>query len=169
MQLNYVIAATYVLAMQYIELILNHLFYVAIATSFIAQFDATEYEFDVNICSPNGTVVFEALFIINPNVTVEYLSFDIILADDEIVGELSDDGDFLINGTTSPLVIQRPFQSIYLLTITIGNVLDTDAADALFNLSAFISISTGESAMPASHVTLHKIGNFVVTSIYMFD
>ena len=86
-----------------------------------------------------------------------------------MVGELSDDGDFLINGTTSPLVIQRPFQSMYLLTITIGNVLDTDPADALFNLSAFISISTGESAMPASHVTLHKIGNFVVTSIYMFD
>ena len=69
--------------------------------SFIAQFNATEYEFDINIYSPVGTVVLEALLIINPNVTVEHLRFDIIMMDKMI----SDDGDFLINGTMPPLLI----------------------------------------------------------------
>ena len=130
-----------------------------LVSSFIAQFNATEYEFDINIYSPIGTVVFEALFIINPNIMVEYLSFDIIMMD-EIVGESSVDGDFLINETIPPLVIQQaPFQSMYLLTITTGNVLDTnDTMDITFNLFAFIDISTGVLSMSVSNVTLHKIG-----------
>ena len=79
---------------------------------------------------------------------------------DEMVGESIVDGDFLINETMPPLVIQQaPFQSMYLLTITInGSVLDTnDTMDITFNLSAFIRVS-GASAMPASNVTLRKIG-----------
>ena len=130
--------------------------------SFIAQFNKTEYEFDINIYSPNGTVVFEALFIINRNVTVEFLSFDIIMMD-EMVRESSNDGDFLINGTRPPLVIiqQTPFQSMYLLTITTGNVLDTnDLMDITFTLFAFINISIGEVRMPMSNVRLHKIGTY---------
>ena len=135
--------------------------------SFIAQFNASEYEFDINIYSPIGTVVFEALFIINPNVTVEFLSFDIIMTD-EILGESSIDGDFLINGTMLPLVIQAPYQSLYLLTITTGNVLDTsDTMDITFNLFAFISISIGVVRMPISNVTLYKIGRALLCSGYI--
>ena len=136
-----------------------------LASSFIAQFNASEYEIDVNICSPNGTVIFEVLFIINPNVTVEYLSFDM----DDMVGEASVDGGFLINRTPPPLVIQQaPFQSMYLLTLTTGNALDTNnTMDITFNLFAFINISTGIS-MPASNVTLHKIGKFCHSFIALF-
>ena len=135
--------------------------------SFIAQFNASEYEFDINIYSPIGTVVFEALFIINPNVTVELLSFDIIMTD-EIVGESSIDGVFLINRTMLPLLIQAPYQSLYLLTITTGNVLDTsDTMDITFNLFAFINISIGVVRMPISNVTLHKIGKVSLCSGYI--
>ena len=69
-------------------------------------------------------------------------------------------GDFLINGTTPPLVIQQaPFQSMYLLTITTGNVLDTnDTMDITLNLLAFLNTSAGVVRMPVSNVTLHKIG-----------
>ena len=136
-----------------------------IVPSIIAQFDATEYEFDINIYSPIGTVVFEALFIINPNVTVEYLSFDIIMMD-EMVGESNIEGDFLINGTTPPLVIQQaPFQSMYLLTITTGSVLGTtDTMDVTFNLFAFINISIGVIRTVISNVTLHKIGKTLLYS-----
>ena len=83
---------------------------------------------------------------------------------DEMVGESSVDGDFLINGTTPPLVIQQaPFQSMYLLTITTGNFLDTsDTMDINFNLFAFINISTGELVMPVSNVTLHRIGEVLL-------
>ena len=83
---------------------------------------------------------------------------------DEMVGESSVDGDFLINGTTPPLVIQQaPFQSMYLLTITTGNFLDTsDTMDINFNLFALINISTGELVMPVSNVTLHRIGEILL-------
>ena len=128
-----------------------------------AQFNATEYEFNISIYSPNGTVAFEALFTINSNeCTVEYLRFDIMM--DKVIGESSVvDGNFLINGMTSPLVIQAPFQSMYLLTVTTDNVLDiNDTMDITFNLTAFINISTGVSSMPVSNVILHKIGNYKV-------
>ena len=78
---------------------------------------------------------------------------------DEIVGESGIDGDFLINGTMLPLLIQAPYQSMYLLTITTGNILDiSDTTDITFNLFAFINISIGVVRMPISNVTLHKIG-----------
>ena len=82
---------------------------------------------------------------------------------DEIVGESSIDGDFLINGTMLPLLIQAPYQSMYLLYITTGNVLDTsDTMDITFNLFAFINISVGVVRMPTSNVTLHKIGKVLL-------
>ena len=138
----------------------NHLIciFLYVVPSFIAMFDEAEYEFDINIYSPVGTVVFDALFIISPNVTVEFLSFDIIMTD-EFVGESTVNGDFLINGTIPPLVTQAPYQSMYLLTITTGNVIDTsDITDVTFNLFSFVNISTGTVVMPISNVTLHKIG-----------
>ena len=132
-----------------------------LAPPYIGLFNATEYEFDINIYSPIGTVVFEALFIINPNVTVDYLSFDIIMMD-EMVGESSVDGDFLINRTSPPLVIQQaPFQSMYLLTITSGNLLDTsNTMDITFSLFAFVNISSGITETLISNVTLHQIGEY---------
>ena len=126
-------------------------------SSFIAMFYETEYELDISIYSSTGTVVVEALFIINPNVTVEFLSFDIITTD-EFVGETTNNRDFLINGITPPLVIQAPYQSVYLLMITVDNILDNnDTMDVTFDLFAFVRTSTGIVAMPTSNVTLHKI------------
>ena len=82
---------------------------------------------------------------------------------DEMAEESTVNGDFLINGTIPPLVQQAPFQSMYLLTITIGNVLDTtDTMDITFSLFAFINISTGVLAMPVSKVILHKIGKVLL-------
>ena len=101
-----------------------------------------------------GAALFEALFIINPNVIVEYLYFD-------IVGDSSVKRNFLINGTIPPLVLQTPFQSMYLLTITNGTELDTiNTMDITFSLSAFIHISGGITEIPSSNVTLHIIGEY---------
>ena len=137
--------------------IIFHSYVVFCVASFIAKFSASEYEIDFDIYSPIGTVVLEALFIINSNVTIEYLSFDITM--DEMVGGSNVHEDFLINGTIPPLVQQTPFQSMYLLTITTGNVLDTaNTMDITFSLFAFINTSTGVLAMPVSNVILHKIG-----------
>jgi len=71
-------------------------------------FNATQYEFDISIHSRSGAVVFEALFTINPNVTVGYLSFDIMLMDDIFMGEANIEG-FLINGAGPPIIVRAPF------------------------------------------------------------
>ena len=87
---------------------------------------------------------------------------------DEMIGESSVEGYFLINGTTPPLVQEAPFQSMYFLTITTDNVLDTDdTMDITFNLFAFINISTGVLAMPVSNVILHKIGKVLLYNVVL--
>ena len=84
----------------------------------------------------------------------------------QIIEDSSVDEVFLINGTTPPLVIQQaPFRSMYLLTVTTGNVLGTnDKMNITFNLSAFIFISAGPGvlSMPVSKVILHKIGKVLL-------
>ena len=111
--------------------------------------------------------MFAALFIINPNVTVEFLSFDIMMTDElvgvgesNVVGEsTSVDGNFLINETRPPLVVKPPYQLMYLLVITTDYVLDIDdTMDITFKLSAFINISdTVIMSVLDSNVILHKI------------
>ena len=134
-----------------------------VVPSFIGRFNASQYEFDINIYSPIGTVVFEALFIINPNVAVEFLSFDIILEESRTVRESSANRDFLINGTIPPLVIQAPYKSMYWLAITTGYVLDiNDTMDITFDLSAFINTTTDIMSMLISNVILHKIGKMLL-------
>ena len=102
--------------------------------------------------------MFQAVFIINPNVTVKYLSFDIITTDD-LLEESSVDGEFLINGTMPPLAINAPNQSMYLLVITTQNLLDiNDIMDITFNLSAFINTSLTFNV----DVILYKIGKVLL-------
>ena len=137
--------------------------YFLLAPPYIGMFNPTEYEFDINIYSPNETVIFEVFFIIHPNVTVEYLSFDIIMMD-EMVGESSVDGDFMINGTIPPLVIQAPSQSMYLLTVSVptDSVLNTSSTmDITFSLLAVVNIASDITETLMSNVTLHQIGEYI--------
>ena len=111
------------------------------------------------------------MFIINPNVTIGLLAFDIITTE-EVIGEASVNEDFLINGTIPPLLItQAPYQSMYLLTITTGNVLDTtDTMDINFELLAFVNTLINKTEISISNVTLHKIGKALpVTSYIVFN
>ena len=127
-----------------------------LAPPYIGLFMFNATEVDINIYSPNGTVVFETLFIINPNVTVEHLSFDITTM---MVGESNFAGDFLINGTTPPLVVQAPFQSLYMLTVLTGGVLNTSSTmDIIFSLIALVNTSSSITETMISNVTVHQIG-----------
>ena len=80
---------------------------------------------------------------------------------DEMVGESSVDGDFLINGTIPPLVIQAPSQSMYSLTVSVStdSVLNTSSTmDITFSLLAVVNIASGITETLMSNVTLHQIG-----------
>ena len=88
---------------------------------------------------------------------------------DELVGESTINGDFLINGIKPPLVVQPPYQLMYLLTISTGNILDTsDTTDVTFNLFAFVNISIGVVTMPMSNVILHKTGEILYNNLIIY-
>jgi len=79
-----------------------------------------------------------------------------------MVGESVSNSNFLINGTSPPLVISSPFESMYQLTISTGRVLT--ATDQLrdnitFNLYGFMYTINGEMIVTIASVVLHITGN----------
>lgn len=106
---------------------------------------------DYNACSSIGTTVLETEFVVSSmsDGTIEYLEFN-----------LTGDQGFLLNGTTSPLIVQPPFKLRYPLTISIGSGRDVNEVieTIQLQLSAFMNISTGAAALTRSDVVLHKLG-----------
>ena len=128
----------------------------------MVMFDLEEYEPRVSVSAPIGTDLFTAFFIINSSVTIGYLSFDIV--DNMMVGESVSGSDFLINGTTPPVVISPPFESMYQLTISTGRVIDAVKLmdNITFNLHSFVNTTNGDIAMALASVVLHVTGIFII-------
>ncbi|XP_065913515.1 uncharacterized protein [Dysidea avara] len=118
------------------------------ASQSIAYFNATQYESSVKLCTPIGTVVVEATFIIDSNIEVESLEFGIV------EGSINS-GDFLINGVVPPLILQSPFQSTYLLAIVTGNRVDTTNITSItFDIYSMVNLVIGGMVMPCTTVVL---------------
>jgi len=67
-------------------------------------------------------------------------------------------GDFLINGTIPPVILQPPFQSSYLLLIVTGNQVDAiNRTNITFDLYSMINTTSG-MAMPQATVILQLPG-----------
>ena len=133
---------------------------------FTAMFDQDEYQSLININSPTETDLLTAFFIINSSVTIGYLSFDIV--NNMMVGESVSGSDFLINGTTPPIVIFPPFESMYQLTISTGR--EFTAGDQMrdnitFNLHSFVNTTNGDIIMALASVVLHVTGNCSIINI----
>jgi len=116
----------------------------------VALFNLPQYEVDYNACSSIGTTILETEFIVSSmsDGAIEYLEFN-----------LTGDQGFLLNGTTSPLVVQPPFRLRYPLTISIGSGRDVNEVIETISLqlSAFVSTSSGAAALTSSVVMLHKL------------
>ena len=115
--------------------------------------NATHYEFDVNVYSPIGTVVFEALvFIENPNdAIIVYLFFN---------GPYQNFRPFSINGMNDVSYFDTMISGELLFTITTDELLslsdDIMVYDFLLECSLFRV--TSELNISVFHVMLHKIG-----------
>ena len=129
------------------------------------MFDEDEYQSLIQVIAPTGTELFTAFFIINSSVTIGYLSFDIV--DNMMVGESVSGSDFLINGTTPPVAISPPFESMYQLTISTGRVIDAvELMDNItFNLISYLNTTNGDTLISLANVTLYGKGN---KSMHMF-
>jgi len=125
--------------------------YVQFCFTPVALFELPQYEFDANVCSPFGTMIFEVEFFVSSmgSGAIDYMEFSI-----------SGDQGFLINGTESPLVVQPPFQLRYPLTVSLGRGRDVNEVSEYisFEMVAFVNTSSGATVVPRSNITLRKLG-----------
>ena len=124
-----------------------------VPTGYIITYNATEYEFDVNVYSPVGTVVFNALIIaenINNFFTIS-VTFD---------GDESQYGPFSINGT-SQVRFDFPISTNPLLMITLDELLNsTDQQLDYEFLLRYFALHDGEVENTVN-VILHEVGKLM--------
>ena len=123
-----------------------------VSPGYIIAYNATEYEFDVNVYSPVGTAVFDALLMI------EHLP-DTIIVVVKLVG--GDANSFAINGMNRELtflpvdILENP-----LLTITLNETLDAndENMDYNFMITYFATTTPNTHYEDSVNVILHEIG-----------
>ena len=111
-----------------------------VLTGYNITFNATEYEFDVSVYSPVGTVVFDALLIVE-NITA-FMRITVS-----------------ISGTDSQITFDMP-RANPLLTITLSEVLNSDDenVDHVFIIHYNAVTFTGVEYANSVNVILHEIG-----------
>ena len=123
-------------------------YYVVVKIS-VALFNLPQYEVGIDVCSPIGTVILEPEFIISSisGGVIQHVEF-----------RINGDSGFLINGTTSPLVVQPPYMLKYPLTVSIGSGRDLNELTEFitFELNAFVRTSSGAVALVDSNIVLRK-------------
>ena len=127
-----------------------------VTPGYITAFNATEYEFDVNVYSPAGTVEFEALiFAENPS--------SLVVLGVAFGGTEADYGPYSINGMDITAEV-FPIRSNNLLTIRIDDdgALDPNDNKTVYEfiIRAFaVTLQHGTTELQVN-VILHEIGKF---------
>ena len=133
-----------------------------VSPGYVIALNATEYEFEVNVYSPTGTVVFEALlFAENPS--------SLVTMGAAFVETEADYGPFSINGMDVSAVIFS-IRSNNLLTIRIDDdrALDPNDNKAVyeFTIRAFgVTPQLGTTEIQVN-IILHEIGKFFAIVVY---
>ena len=122
-----------------------------VSAGYNITYNATEYEFDISVYSPVGTVVFEALL-----VTENINNFIVIIAN--FSGDMNNYGPFSINGMETQVTFDGTITMNPLLLITLDETLDMNDSIVEYrftiNYEALIfSVHTG-----SVNVVLHEIG-----------
>ena len=129
-----------------------------VTPGYVLVFSATEYEFDVSVYSPVGTVVFEALlFVENTN------NFTSIVAN--FAGTGTEYSPFSINGdnlAATFFVIERD----HLLRVTaLDEVLDLNDEEAIYEFSIdAVGFFQGGSRELRADVIIHEIGKLAIAT-----
>ena len=121
-------------------------------------FNATEYEFNVNVHSPVGTVVFEALL------TVENVGQFHMLVN--FAGVSVDYGPYSINGIDTQVFFPFPVPTNSPLTIALDETLNATDNKANYNFTIHYNADNFNEAVPdyigLVNVILHEIGKAIM-------
>ena len=135
----------------------NYLLYILypVSPGYVITFNATEYEFDINVYSPNRTtVVFEALLI-----TENLNELNTLTAN--FRGSREEYGRYSLNGMDETVVISS-FPSNPLLTIALDESLENDDDEITYNFGIDVAAFTSSGFEELSaNVILHEIGKIL--------
>ena len=125
------------------------------AAGYYIAFNASEYEFDVNVYSPIGTVVFEALLI------AENVSNLLTIASN-FAGARREFGPYSINGMDIESTFDAPIRSNPLLTIRLDETLDPndDQVEYTFTID-YVAAGSSRIRSQSANVILHEIGKLL--------
>ena len=126
-----------------------------VPTGYIITFNATEYEFDVSVLSSVGTVVFDALLV------VENLTEFVI-----ITVNLFGAPFYSINDADAEVTFDLPITNP-LLTITLTEILNSDDENVDYTFTMHYSAVTDNGVEYANsiNVILHEIGKSMIIAI----
>ena len=132
-----------------------------VSSGYVIAHNATEYEFDVNVHAPVGTVVLDALLI------VEDLPDTFAV----VVNLVGDDADsFVINGMNGGLTF-FPVETLEnpLLSITLDETLDPNDENTDYNFMITYSATTTASTRyeGSINILLHEIGKLDIICTYV--
>ena len=132
----------------------NFVVLILVSVGYIITFNATEYEFDVNVYSPVGTVVFEALLL------AEDISiFSAIHVN--FSGNLNRFSPYSINGMDIGVDFNFPIETNPVLTIAIRETLDPHDTNVIYPFTIYYiayNSSAGLEIPGSTNVNLHEIG-----------
>ena len=132
-----------------------------VSPGYVIAYNATEYEFYVNVYSPVGTAVLDALLI------VEDLPDTVAV----VVNLVGDDADsFVINGMNGGLTF-FPVETLEnpLLSITLDETLDPNDENTDYNFMITYSATTTASTRyeGSINILLHEIGKLDIICTYV--
>ena len=123
--------------------------------------NATEYEFNVNVYSPVGAVVFEVLLIVEDISNFE--SGTIIV---DLAGLASEYEPYAINGMERQVIFDSPTENP-LITISLRTALNPNDTQVIYLFRIdYVAFGTDDTISNMITVTLHEIGklSLVITN-----
>jgi len=130
----------------------------SVPSGYLTIFNATHYEFDVNVYSPIGTVVFEALLLVE--MTDERGIVLVDFQDSAGTGGVGDIEPFSINGMGNSDVIS-PVTGDVLITITTDELLNHTDTNVIYRFQVVSLASIGSTTeSEAADVILYEIGEW---------
>ena len=115
--------------------------------------NATEYEFNVNVYSPVGAVVFEVLLIVEDISNFEDGTIIVNFA-----GTVSNYEPYAINGMEREVIFDSPTENP-LITITLRTALHPNDSEVIYPFRIdYVAFGTDDTNTGMITVTLHEIG-----------
>lgn len=129
-----------------------------VTPGYVLVFSATEYEFDISVYSPVGTVVFEAFLFVESN-----NNFTSIGAN--FAGPETEYSPYSINGMNMPVSFAPIRRTRYSLTVALDEALDLNDEEAIYEFSIdAVGFFQGGSRELRADVIIHEIGKLAIAT-----